>query len=204
MVASGVGFDHMEIYRDSSGLAYMRNGAGTAASAVISAAGYMGAPLLGAIFLVLGQTRRGARSVLLALALLLGVSALLFIRNPFGAYAIAIGAAAFLAAALAAPEPLAVFLVNFVAAQACINAVLDIRVLFRTNLVVNGVSIGGSDAHNMAAATFGTAMTWAIIWLGWSLAVFFAALRLVRQTQVVDDEPLPAPARPVVSAAPPE
>ncbi|HTM22246.1 MAG TPA: M50 family metallopeptidase, partial [Kofleriaceae bacterium] len=141
--------------------------------------GYMGAPLLGGVFLVLGQTRRGARSVLLALALMLGVTALFFVRNDFGLTAVGIGAGALLVAAALAPEPLAIFLVNFVAAQACINAVLDIRVLFRANLVVNGVNVGGSDAHNMAAVTFGTAFTWATIWLGWSLVCFFVALRLV-------------------------
>ena len=194
MIVTGVGFDHMEIYRDASGLAFMRGGAGPTAAGFIAAAGYMGAPLLGALFLVLGQTRRGARSILLALAILLGVSALLFVRNDFGLTAVGIGAGACLAAAVFAPEWLAILLVNFVAAQACINAVLDIRVLFRTNLVVNGINVGGSDAHNMAAVTFGTASTWAAIWLGFSLLAFFVALRLVylRQRAIVGGAPAEA------------
>jgi hypothetical protein len=193
MVASGVGFDHMEIYSDASGLAFMRSGAGPTAAAAIAAAGYMGAPLIGAIFLVVGQTRRGARSVLLTLAILLGVSAMFFVRNEFGLAAVGIGAGAFLAISVLAPESVAIFVVNFVAAQACINAVLDIRVLFRANLVVNGVNVGGSDAHNMASVTFGTASTWAAIWLGWSLLCFFVALRFVYVRQRVV-APAPAPA----------
>jgi hypothetical protein len=203
MVATGVGFDHMEIYSDASGLAFMRSGAGPTAAAFIAAAGYMGAPLLGGVFLVLGQTRRGARSVLLALAIMLGVTALFFVRNDFGLTAVSIGAGALATAALLAPEPLAIFLVNFVAAQACINAVLDIRVLFRANLVVNGVNVGGSDAHNMAAVTFGTAFSWATIWLGWSLVVFFVALRLVYVRQRAELPLLTEPAKPALAAIEP-
>ncbi len=179
MLVTGAGFDHLEIYRDTSGLAYARYGVSGPAGAAIASAGYMGAPLFGAVFLVLGQTRRGARSVLAALGLMLALSAALFIRNNFGLVAVGIGAAAFLVAAAFAGEALAVLLVNFVAAQSCINAVLDIRVLFRENLVVNGQAMQASDAHSMAEAAFGPPWLWAVVWMVWSLALFFVALRLV-------------------------
>src|SRR5215467_10697664 len=72
---------------------------------------------------------------------------------------------------------------HFLAAQACCNALLDIRVLLRPSQVVGGKVAGASDAHNMAAATFGTTATWAvwtwaIVWLLWSLAVLYVALRV--------------------------
>ena len=70
------------------------------------------------------------------------------------------------------------FIVNFIAAQACVNAVLDIRVLFRPQLVINGQIVGASDAHNMASATFGTHWMWAGVWLAWSFACFYVALRI--------------------------
>ena len=71
-----------------------------------------------------------------------------------------------------AAEP--VFLpLNFVAAQSCVNAVLDIRVLFRAELVINGRIVGSSDAHNMASATFGTHWVWAGLWLAWERKSFF-------------------------------
>ena len=57
---------------------------------------------------------------------------------------------------------------------------LDIRVLFRANLVVNGEVMQRSDAHNMAEATFGTAWLWAGVWLAWSFALFYIALRRTR------------------------
>jgi hypothetical protein len=179
MVITGAGFDRMEVFRDTSGLAYMKHGVLGAAAAAIAAAGYMGTPLCGAVFLIIGQTRRGARGVLMALGLLMAATALLLVANTFGIVALLIGAAACLAVAAFGSETVSVFLVNFIAAQACINAVLDIRVLFRANMVVNGQAIRGSDAHNMADASFGTPTMWASIWLGWSFLLFFVALRLV-------------------------
>jgi len=179
MLLTGAGFDHLEIYRDTSGLAYAEHGMGGAAAAAIASAGYMGTPLFGSIFLVLGQTRRGARSVLAAIGLMLVASAVLFVRGDFGVVATAIGALGFLLAAAFARESLASILVNFVAAQSCINALLDIRVLFRENLVVNGQAMQASDAHSMSEASFGPPWLWAGVWLVWSLVLFFAALRLV-------------------------
>lgn len=179
MLLTGAGLDRVEIYRDTSGLAFARSGVSAAGRAAIAAAGYMGTPVFGATILVLGQTRRGARSILIVLGVLLAVSAALCVRNQIGVVMLVAIAAGLLAVGLLAGERIARLLVNFVAAQACINALLDVRVLFRSNLVVNGRIMGASDAHNMAQATFGTPDVWAALWLLWSLVLLFAALRLV-------------------------
>jgi hypothetical protein len=158
--------------------------------AAIASAGYLGTALGGAVFLVLGRTRRGARGVLLALSGLLALTAAMWVRNRFGAVAVAIGAVATLAVALLASERVARLLLNFVAAQACINAVLDIRVLLRANMVVGGEVVRRSDAHSMAAAVFGPAWLWAVVWLLWSLGCFYVALRIVspvRSTAALPD-----------------
>jgi len=188
MLATGAGFDHILIYRDTSGLAYARSSVGPLGSAVIAAAGYMGTPVWGAVLLVATRDARTARRALLALAaLLLGTA--LFVVAPtsseggFGPWATgAIGGAVF-ACALLLPARLRLLGAHFLAAQACCNALLDIRVLMRPSQVVGGQVAGASDAHNMAAATFGTTApwavwTWAIVWLAWSLAVLFVALRV--------------------------
>ncbi len=179
MLISGAGFSHLEIFRDTSGIAYAENGVGGLGRAAIASAGYTGAATLGGVLLVLGQSNRGARRVLYALGAALVISLLFWVRNQFGMAAVAIAALACLTAARFASEPIALFLVNFVAAQSCINAVLDIRVLFRPQLVINGQVVGASDAHNMAAASFGSHWLWASIWLVWSFACFYAALRIV-------------------------
>ncbi|MCG8419850.1 MAG: M50 family metallopeptidase [Proteobacteria bacterium] len=179
MLLSGAGFDRIEIYRDTSGLAFAERGVGPYARAAIAAAGYMGTPLLGAIILIWGQTRRRARVILMVLGAAMAVSAVVFVDNTFGAVAVGVGAGLCLVGFVMASERVAMVLVNFIAAQACINALLDIRVLFRANLVVNGKNMGNSDAHNMAEATFGSPTLWASIWLAWSIVLLYAALRLV-------------------------
>jgi hypothetical protein len=197
MLLTGAGFSHLEIFRDTSGIAFAERGVGGAGRTAIASAGYMGAALLGAALLVLSQTGRRARAILIGFAVALALSLLFWVRNDFGMGAVAIGALACLILARFGGESVSLLVVNFVAAQACINAVLDIRVLFRPQLVINGEVVGVSDAHNMAAASFGTHWMWAGVWLGWSFICFYAALRLAYLRQRADapaDAPLTAPA----------
>lgn len=188
MLVTGAGFDHILIYRDTSGLAYARSSVGTIGTAVIAAAGYMGTPVWGAVLLVATRDARSARRALLVLAGLLVVTALFVVaptqtEDGFGPWATGLIGAAVFACALVLPARVRLFGAHFLAAQACCNALLDIRVLMRPSQVVGGQVAGGSDAHNMALATFGTTeawavWTWAIVWLAWSLAVLFIALRI--------------------------
>lgn len=186
MWITGTGFDRVVIYRDTSGLAYARSGAGPFAAAVIAAAGYMGTPVWGAALLVITPSARSARIAMLVLGALLGISALTVVAAPagdsFGPWAIGAIGVTFAGAALVLPGRWRVAVAHFVAAQACVNALLDIRVLLRPAQVVNGLDAGASDAHTMAAATFGTTQLWAVwfwavVWLVWSLAVLYVALR---------------------------
>ena len=183
MMLTGVGFDDVMIYRDTSGLAHARAGADGFASAVIAAAGYMGTPLWGALLLVVTPTGTAARRALIVLAALLGITALLAVGNEFGQWAIV-------------PARARLFVAHFVAAQACVDAVLDIRVLLRPQQVVDGHIAGASDATNMAMATFGTTASWAIwlwaiAWLVWALIVLFVALRIVARRTSMLAEALP-------------
>jgi hypothetical protein len=197
MIVTGAGLDRVLIYRDTSGLAYAQSSVDAVGSAVIAAAGYMGTPLWGALFLVVARDARAARRALLVLAVLLVATALTVVSDTpqegeFGRWAtVGIGAAV-AACGLALPPRARLLVAHFIAAQACVNALLDIRVLLRPSQVVGGVVVGASDAHNMAAMTFGTTATWAVwtwasIWLAWSLAVLFVALRLPRQRAVVTE-----------------
>jgi len=209
MILTGVGFDRVLIYRDTSGLAYGSGEAGRAASAVIAAAGYMGTPLWGAVLLVATPDVRWARRALLVLAGLLALTALTVIDapegDPFGPWAIGAIAAACATAALVVPARLRLAIAHFIAAQSCVDSILDIRVLLRPAQIVGGKVAGASDAHNMAAATFGTTAhwavwTWAILWLLWSLAVLYAALRLSSARALAGV--MPAARRPATASDP--
>lgn len=178
MLASGAGFDSLHIYRDTSGIAYAAHPTGTLGRGLIASAGYMGASLVGAALLVLAASGRSCRAALAAFGVAMAISAIAWVSNPFGAAITWIGAGVFVVAAVLLREKWAGWALSFVAAQACVNAVLDIRVLFRSQLVINGEVVGASDAHRMAEASFATPTFWAAAWLAWSFAAFYLALRL--------------------------
>ncbi len=188
MLLSGAGFEHLKIFSDTSGIAQAQYSVGIAGRAAIHSAGYMGTALFGAVLLVLGQTRPGARSILAALGAGLGISGAIWIANSYGQSVAYIGGAVCIAISLVPSERLALLVTNFIAAQACINAVLDIRVLFRTDMVINGQVAGASDAHNMASATFGSHWLWASIWLGWSCLCFYVALRVILKRHIQQED----------------
>src|SRR3569623_137933 len=137
MTACGAGFDHILVYRDTSGLAYARSSVGGFGSAVIAGAGYMGTPVWGAVLLVLTHDARTARRALAVLAGLLIVTAMFVIaptptEGEFGPYAVGAIGGVVLVCALGLPARWRLFGAHFLAAQACCNALLDIRVLLRS------------------------------------------------------------------------
>lgn len=188
MIATGAQLDHIVIYRDTSGLSYAVSAIEPLGTAAIAAAGYMGTPLWGALLLVTTPTPRASRIALVVLGATMVVTAIVAITptpdgSMFGPYAVAAIGVAIALCGLVLPGRFRLFCAHFIAAQACVNALLDIRVLFRPMQVVNGVVAGTSDPTAMADATFGTrapwAVTfWALIWLGWSLVVLFFAMRI--------------------------
>jgi hypothetical protein len=204
MLVTGTGVERVVLYRDTSGLAYSSGPQGTIARPIIAAAGYMGTAVWGAALLVVTPHGRAARVAMLVLAGLLGVTALLVIDAPkgdrFGQLATAAIGAASAAAAIALPARWRVAVAHFVAAQLCVNALLDIRVLMRPAQVVDGAATGVSDAHSMAGSTFGTYDTWAvwfwaIVWLGWSLVVLYVALRMSGRRALAEVAPYTRPAQ---------
>lgn len=188
MLVTGNGLDRVTIYRDTSGLAHATDEAGPTALAFIATAGYMGTALWGALLLVVTPTARSARIALLVFAGLMGLTVLVVVDAPdgdtFGQWAIGSMAVVVAAAAIALPGRWRVAVAHFIAAQACVNAILDIRVLFRPHQIVNGLETQTkSDAHTMALTTFGTddkwaLWFWAVAWLMWSLVVLYVALRV--------------------------
>lgn len=182
MITTGVGARGLALYPDTSGMAYADGAAGPLAQPVISAAGYMGPPLLGAALLVFTRNGQRARVVLGGLAVALALSAALLMAPSFGRHACWAIAVALAVTAVVAPGPWQLAAVQFLAAQACIQALLDLRVLFLPLRVVDGKAAAISDAHAMAAATFGSTETWAVwtwagLWLGWALLVCYLAVR---------------------------
>lgn len=186
MLMSGAGFYEMNIYPNGSGIASANRSATAVARPIIAAAGYMGTPIFGAAFLAISVRPDRARIGIVALGVALCLSAGLLVANTFGQIAMLALGGGLVIASLVLPLRAVQFVAFLVAVQACVNALVDIRVLYRPTLVVDGVVIGGSDAHSMAMATFGTEATWAVwfwatTWIAWSLLLFFVTLRMLQQ-----------------------
>jgi hypothetical protein len=190
MALSGAGVDRMEIFADGSGLAHAKYPVVPFASALIAAAGYMGTPLWGVAILAASRTVRGARWALATGGMLLLVSTILVVANQFGQIALSITGAALVLAAFTLPARWTQIAAHVLAAQACINAVVDIRVLYRPTLYINGKAVRDSDAHAMALSTFGTNANWAVwlwasIWIAWSLALLFWVFRVIAKRDAI-------------------
>ena len=137
----------MLIYRDTSGQSLQVWAISDVGTAAIAAAGYMGTPLWGALLLVATPTPRAARRALLVLAAMMVVTAFTAVQptpegDSFGVYATLGIAAALAACAIVVPGRWRVLAAHFIAAQACINALLDIRVLLRPMQVVERHRVG--------------------------------------------------------------
>jgi hypothetical protein len=182
MLATGAGIDRLQVFRDTSGLAHPEYGVGRLAQAAISSAGYLGTATFGALFLLTGKTARTSRIMLFLLGLFLATSAALWVRNPFGLAAVLGLGVVFVALSRLASDGVASFVLQFVAAQSCINAVLDIRVLFGSVMLVDGQPVGRSDADTISSLLGGPPILWAMLWLCYSFALFYLALRWLRRS----------------------
>lgn len=99
---TGNSFQELELYRSLGGQALV--GGDGFAQVVVSSLGLIGAPIVGAIVMVAGARTRTAPYVLGALAATVVLSALIWIRNPFGFFSmLAIAAALGLIARFAPP-----------------------------------------------------------------------------------------------------
>jgi hypothetical protein len=180
MMATVVGgdFERMVIRADTSGTAYHRGADWVLARALISSAGYMGTSVFGALLLILGTTsERRSRLALGLVAAVMLLSDLLFVRNLFGLIAIGGIGAGLAVVALRAPAGAVSALLNLIAAQSCINALLDIRNLF----AFGGGARSGvrSDAAVMAEHLFLPYWFWASLWMLVSLGILALTLRFV-------------------------
>jgi len=138
---------------------------------VILNAGYLGSLLWGAAFLALGANRRNAPPVLAAIGVLALLTAVLYVRTPFGlAYTIAAGLV-LLAVAARLPAAASETLLAAIGAMSALYAVADV-----VSDVIRRHS-DQSDAAALARLTGVPAVLWGVLWIGLSLAVLAALLR---------------------------
>ncbi len=158
------------IRADTSGLTRSLMPASVIAQAIVASAGYLAASIAGCALLTASRVDRRAKPILWGTGAFMLVTLVLWIRNLFGAFAVAGWAVALLwLGGKRATRGVAGFAMSVLAIEVLLNAVFDIRVLFLVR--------GPSDAATMARLTGAPAWLWAAVWMGVSVCAFVSTLR---------------------------
>jgi hypothetical protein len=128
----GGDFRGLQIFPDGSGLAQFAYPTtwGPIKKSLVAAAGPMGPPIAGFLFLLASSVPKTASFFLKALGVSLLLTSLLYIRSPFGlAMIIGLGIV-ILAISIKATEEIRAFTIRFLGVQACISTYYQVGYLF--------------------------------------------------------------------------
>lgn len=165
--------DRLVIYADASGETYTRGGILMA----IASAGYLTTTAFGAALLMLGSRGEKPKAVLTVCAAIILALTAFFARDPFSWVVGLILTAGLIWVSLSANDRVAHLFLSFLAVQCCLNAIFDLRTLFRSTALGNVQS----DAATMQRLTMIPATFWAIFWLAISIATLLFALKSYRE-----------------------
>jgi hypothetical protein len=161
-IFTGGSISKIMIYPDTSGLAY--TSANPNRRGFIASAGYQGTAIIGCLLLLFRRTKRGPRTGTMIIALMMIVSACLWIRNIFGFIFIFIFGIILVGSAWKLPSTYIKNLYIILAVTCSLNAITSVNALFGSNTMVNG-TISSTDAHTMSDVVGGSYILWAILWL---------------------------------------
>ncbi|MEL7241210.1 MAG: M50 family metallopeptidase [Cyanobacteria bacterium J06643_5] len=134
-VLLGANFKKLEIFANGSGLAmYEYRGSlflGSIGKVLVSAAGPMGPPIIGAGFILASRSWQASQQLLIILGSFMLVSVLIWVRTGVGILLITILGLIILAIGLKASPELKIFSIQFLGVQACISTFRDFNYVFR-------------------------------------------------------------------------
>ena len=190
-LALGAGFDELLLHADGSGMAVWHGQPGRLDTALIAAGGLLGPSLAGTSLLLLSRSPRWARAVLGLLAVLLVVSAALWVRNAFGigfllAWAFGLGLAA-----RVLPDAAASFVLHLIALTLCLSWFTDLDYMFSNQAVVNGV-VHLSDSAVIAQALWLPYWFWGALVAVFSLVLVLLGIGFVSRAAPKGKATLPA------------
>lgn len=174
-VLAGGSISKLLIFSDTSGLAYTSVPSSDRRGFVASA-GYQGTAVIGCLLLIFRRTKRGPRSGTMAVAIMMMLSVLLWIRNWFGALFIFVMGLLLAAAAWFLPSYWMRNLYTGLTATCSMNAITHVHNLFGSNQMVNGEP-SSTDAHTMAELKGGSYLLWALLWM--FLAIFLTIVGIL-------------------------
>jgi len=171
-LVTGNRFEELALYRNLGGQALV-GGAEGFSQVLISALGLVGPAMLGAIVMILGSRTRTAPFVLGGLAITIIGSALVWIRNGFGFFAMLAIAAVLGLIARFAPEIVRIVTAQLVAVQLALSAWSSRDYLFIAGFERNGWQ--DSDTQNIADELFLPYWFWGALLGGFSILVLLWA-----------------------------
>jgi len=171
----GGSVDQIEVFADTSGLAWTRPG-GHLKHAVVASAGYTGTAIGGAILLLFRRRALAGRVGLALLGVAMLLSSVFWVRNVFGTPAIAVLGGALLLAGWKLPDALSGWLYTFLATVTSLDAVTSIQTLFGSSHMVNGKP-SSTDARTVGELLLVPWFAWASLWFVLALVCAYVGLR---------------------------
>jgi peptidase M50B-like protein len=161
------------IQPDTSGLTRSLIPVGRVARGLVASSGYLGAAIVGCLLMASARVEKWAHVILLGLGVLMLLSVVFWMRNPFGAAVVLAWGVVLITLARKGVANALRFFLSLLAIQVALNAVYDIRVLFL-------IDRSQSDAATMARLFLLPSWAWASIWMLVSVAMLGSTLWLTR------------------------
>ncbi|MCJ8279709.1 MAG: M50 family metallopeptidase [Rivularia sp. ALOHA_DT_140] len=174
-VLLGGNFKKLEIFANGSGLArYEYRGSlflGRIGKVLVSAAGPMGPPIIGAGFILASRSWQTSQQLLIILGSFMLISVLIWVRTGIGILVIILLGLIILGIGLEASPQVKVFAIQFLGVQACISTFRDFNYVFR---YCNGYS----DTAKIAKLLFLPHWFWGILITTVSIFLLIQSLRI--------------------------
>lgn len=174
-VVLGGNFKKLEIFANGSGLArYEYRGSlflGPIGKVLVSAAGPMGPPIVGAGFILASLNVQISQQILIILGSFMLVSVLIWVRTGIGILVISLLGLIILGIGLEASSQVQVFIIQFLGVQACISTFRDFNYVFR-------YCGGNSDTAQIAKILILPHWFWGILITVASLFLLIQSLRI--------------------------
>mmetsp|Transcript_8944 Transcript_8944/g.20556 ORF Transcript_8944/g.20556 Transcript_8944/m.20556 type:complete len:291 (+) Transcript_8944:286-1158(+) len=159
----------LNVYKDGSGLCLTSFPVSNFNRCWVASAGYQGTAVVGGVLLMFRRSNISARIGTCGAGLLMLLTCILYVRNPFGLASLVIMGFLLLILGWKLPPFWVGELFALLASTTCLNAITSIRVLFFVSEAQIGGVVRSSDAVTMQEVTAIHAHVWAGIWLLLSL-----------------------------------
>ena len=142
-LALGFGFERLEILPSGSGLAMTRvpDDSSAFSRALISAGGPMGPAIVGSLLILASAQQRFWRPALITLAVIIGISTIIWVRSAVGWIVLPLVGLALMAIAIKASEGVTRFTLQFLGIQAALSMFAQWDYLMMESAVIGGRSM---------------------------------------------------------------